>query len=226
MEPTGRLELIRDLLISPQMQVLDELQPENVLAALGVAAFCGLVIFLVYRFFNRGVLYSENFNLLIIMVSVVTAFVIITIGTNLVLTLGMVGALSIVRFRAAVKDPLDVGFIFWAVAAGLTAGARLYLVALIGTAFIAILYIAFTLVRFDKRAFLMIIRYSNTAEVAVLSQLGKMRHKLKNKTVNTEFTEMTVEVKVRKNDTAFMDALKNTPDVDNVVLVEYTGDYA
>lgn len=222
----GRVDLIRELLVSPQILVLEELRPENVIAVLGVAAFCGFIIFLVYRFFNRGVLYSENFNLLIIMVSVVTAFIIITIGTNLVLTLGMVGALSIVRFRAAIKDPLDVGFLFWGVAAGLTAGARLFTVALIGTAFIAVLYITFTLVRFDKRAFLLIVRYGNQAEAAVLANLRKIRHKLKNKTVNADFTEITVEVKVARNNTDILELFKQTEYVDNVVLVEYTGDYA
>ncbi|MCL2388627.1 MAG: DUF4956 domain-containing protein [Defluviitaleaceae bacterium] len=222
----GRFDFLRELLASPQVMVLEELQPSSALAVLSVAAFCGFVIFLVYRFFNRGVLYSENFNLLIIMVSVVTAFIIITIGTNLVLTLGMVGALSIVRFRAAIKDPLDVGFLFWGVAAGLTAGARLYTVALVGTAFIAILYIAFTIVRFDKRNFLLIVRYGNVAEAAVQTRLDEIRHKLKNKTVSGEFTEITVEVKVSKNNTDFLNPLKQTEHVDNVVLVEYTGDYA
>ncbi|MDR0272802.1 MAG: DUF4956 domain-containing protein [Clostridiales bacterium] len=222
----GRFDFLRELIFNPQIKVLAELRPESVVSVLAVAAFCGFIIFLVYRFFNRGVLYSENFNLLIIMVTIVTAFIIITIGTNLVLTLGMVGALSVVRFRAAIKDPLDVGFLFWGVAAGLTAGARLYPVALIGTAFIAVIYIAFTMARFDKRAFLLIIRYGNAAEAAVLSQLGKINHKLKNKTVNNNFTEITVEVKVNKNNTSFIDSLKETENVDNVVLVEYTGDYA
>jgi len=220
------MEQLRDLFINPQVQVLDELSAETVLASLGVAAFCGLIIFLVYRFFNRGVLYSENFNLLILMVAVVTSFIIITIGTNLVLTLGMVGALSIVRFRAAVKDPLDVGFLFWGVAAGLTAGARLYTVALIGTAFLAVLYIAFTLLRFEKRAFLLIVRYANATDAAVATELEKISHKLKNKTINADFTEVTVEVKVRKNDTSFVDAFKKVENVHDVVLVEYTGDYA
>ncbi|MCL2357204.1 MAG: DUF4956 domain-containing protein [Defluviitaleaceae bacterium] len=226
MEITEQADILRYFFGNPQMQLLDELQPTNVLAALSVAALCGFVIFLVYRFFNRGVLYSENFNLLIMLVAVVTSFVIITIGTNLVLTLGMVGALSIVRFRAAVKDPLDVGFLFWSVAAGMTAGARLYTVALIGTAFLAILYIAFTLIRFDKRAFLMIVRYSNAAEAAVSAELGKIRHKLKNKTATGDFTEITVEVKVRRNDTSFVETFRQVKNVDNVVLVEYTGDYA
>ena len=222
----GRLDFLRDLLDNPQVNILDELTHTSILTALGVAAFCGIVIFLVYRFFNRGVLYSENFNLLIVMITVVTSFIIITIGTNLVLTLGMVGALSIVRFRAAVKDPLDVGFLFWGVSAGLTAGARLYSVALIGTAFVAVLYILFTFIRLDKRTFLLIIRYGTPAEEAVLTQLKAIRRKLKNKTLTAGYTELTMEVKVRNNDTAFMETLRTTENVENVTLVEYTGDYA
>jgi hypothetical protein len=221
-----RFDFLRELLAGQQTLMMEELQPQTIITVLGVAAFCGFIIFLVYRFFNRGVLYSENFNLLILMISVITAFIIITIGTNLVLTLGMVGALSIVRFRAAVKDPLDVGFLFWGVAAGLTSGARLYVVALVGTAFIAVLYIAFTMARFDKRSFLLIIRYSDGAEAAVSTQLNTIKHKLKNKTIGTGFTELTVEVKVNKNDTSFLEPLKATENVDNVILVEYTGDYA
>jgi len=225
----GRLGDLDNILADPQLnviQVVGGLRPENVVITLIVATICAIGIFLVYRFFSRSVLYSENFNVLIVMLCVVTSFIIITIGTNIVLTLGMVGALSIVRFRAAVKDPLDVGFLFWGVAAGLTAGAQLYWVALLGTAFVAILYIAFTTIRFDKRAFLLIIRYGNEAETSVAAHLEKIKHKLKNKTVSGDFTEMTVEVKVVKNNTAFLDPLKETDNVDNVVLVEYTGDYA
>ncbi|MCL2249041.1 MAG: DUF4956 domain-containing protein [Oscillospiraceae bacterium] len=223
----GRFEVLLEWLLDPQIIILEDLQPLNVLASLAVAGFCGLVIFLVYRFFHKGVMYSESFNLLIIMVCVITSFIIITIGTNLVLTLGMVGALSVVRFRAAVKDPLDVGFLFWGVGAGLTAGARLYLVALIGTAFIAIMYILFIALGSDKRAFLLIIRYNDDegVEEDVSAKLGKISHKLKNKTIGMGFTEMTVEVKVRKGDTSFLKPLKETNGVDNVVLVEYTGDY-
>jgi hypothetical protein len=223
----NRFELVWDLLMNPQMMQLEELTAEQVLATLGVAAVCGLVIFLVYRFFHRGVVYSENFNLLIVMTSVITAFIIITIGTNLVLTLGMVGALSIVRFRAAVKDPLDVGFLFWGVAAGLTAGARLYTVALIGTAFLAILYIAFTFMRTGKRAFLLIVRYNPAAEAAITAALesAALRPKMKNKTLSSGYSEITCEVKLRRGRTDFLEKLKAVDGAENVTLVEYTGDF-
>ena len=222
----GYLETLQELLFNPQLYSLDGLQPTNIITSLSVAALCGMVIFLVYRFFHRGVLYSAAFNILNVMICVTTAFIIITIGTNLVLTLGMVGALSVVRFRAAVKDPLDVGFLFWGVAAGLTAGASLHMPALIGTAFIAVIYIVLTYARLDKRAFLLITRYEAVAEDAVAAFLKKTRHKLKNKTMEGSFTELTVEVKVRKNDVSFAEPLRGTEGVVSAVLVEYTGDYA
>ena len=214
---------LQDLLLNTTQ--VESLTPGNVLMSIVIAALCGLAIFLVYRYFNKGVVYNANFNLLIVMVCVVTAFIIITIGANLVLTLGMVGALSIVRFRAAVKDPLDVGFLFWGVAAGLTAGARLYLVAILGTVCIALLYIALTFLRLDKRNFLLIVRCEPAAEATVLGALSTLRYKLKNKTIAGGGVELTLEVKVLKNNTSFVDPLQSLPGVNSAVLVEYAGDY-
>ena len=88
------------------------------------------------------------------------------------------------------------------------------------------IYIVFVFIRFDKRAFLLIVRYGDDAEEGIMSQLSKIRCKLKNKTLGTDFTEITVELKVHRNDTSFLAPLKNTPNVENVVLVEYSGDYS
>ncbi|MDR2743752.1 MAG: DUF4956 domain-containing protein, partial [Desulfovibrio sp.] len=151
---------------------------------MAVALGCGLAIYLLYRFFYRGVVYSDNFGVLIVIVSGITAFIIVTIGTNLVLSLGMVGALSIVRFRAPIKEPLDVGFLYWSIAAGLTAGAKLYLVAVVGTVSIGLIYIAMTFVRKEKRTFLMILRYAPEADEAVSKLLKPVWHKLKNKNIS------------------------------------------
>jgi hypothetical protein len=217
-------ELFGDHFANPQQ--LESLSGTQVLMALSVAVACGLVIFLVYRYFNKGVVYSVNFNILIMMVCVVTALIIITIGSNLVLTLGMVGALSIVRFRAAIKDPLDVGFLFWAVSAGLTAGARLYPVALLGTAFIAVLFIALTMLRIEKRVYLVIIRSSPEADGAVEALLRPLKAVIKNKTLSKGYSEVTAEVRVIGGDTSFLEPMRQTAGVEGVTLVEYTGDYA
>jgi len=216
-------ELLGDFFASPQH--LESLTGTQVLLNLTVAFVCGIIIFLVYRYFNKSVVYSVRFNMLIVMVCVVTSLIIITIGSNLVLTLGMVGALSIVRFRAAVKDPLDVGFLFWGVAAGLTSGAQLYAVALLGTGFIAIVYMIMTIIRIEKRTYLLIIRYDPEAETAVNALLKPLKANIKNKTLSKDSSEVTAEVRVRGGDTSFLEPIRQTDGVEGVTLVEYTGDY-
>lgn len=217
------LRELAELLSSPQH--LESLTGTQVLLNLTVAFVCGVVIFLVYRYFNKSVVYSVRFNMLIVMVCVITSLIIITIGSNLVLTLGMVGALSIVRFRAAVKDPLDVGFLFWGVAAGLTAGAQLYTVALIGTGFIAVVYMFLTYMRLEKRTYLLIVRYNSEAEDSVSKLLAPLKANIKNKTLSEAYSEITAEVRVLRNDTSFLEPIRQTSGVEGVTLVEYTGDY-
>ena len=216
-------ELLGDLFVNPQQ--LESLTGTKVLINLTVAFICAAVIFVIYRYFNKSVVYSVRFNMLIVMVTVITSLIIITIGSNLVLTLGMVGALSIVRFRAAVKDPLDVGFLFWGVAAGLTAGAQLYTVALLGTGFIALVYILLTILRIEKRTYLVIIRYAPDAEEAVAKQLEPLKANIKNKTLTGDSSEVTAEVRVIKGDTSFLGTIQQTDGVEAATLVEYTGDY-
>lgn len=204
---------------------LANLSVTTILFTLLTAAVCGVVIYLVYRFFNRSVIYNENFNILIILTTVVTSFIIMTISANVVLSLGMVGALSIVRFRAAVKDPLDIGFLFWGIAAGITAGAQLYWVALIGTAIIAVIYILITIFRKEKKSYLLIVRYAATAEMNVNGVLNGVKYRLKNKTQTGSDVELTVEVKVRRNDTAYLSRFNAIEGVESVTLLEYSGEY-
>lgn len=196
-----------------------------ILLAMVSAAVCGFVIYLVYRFFYRGIVYSDNFNILLILISTITAFLIMTISANLVLSLGMVGALSIVRFRSAIKDPLDIGFLFWSIAAGITSGAGLYFVALIGTGFIAVLYILLTIFRKERKNYLLIIRYNEAAEMNVNAMLGSMKYKLKNKTATNDSVELTIEIKIKRNDTSALSRFKAIEGVANVTLLEYSGEY-
>ncbi len=197
----------------------------RILLAMLTATVCGLIIYWVYRLFYRGVVYSDNFNILVLLITVVTAFIIMTISANLVLSLGMVGALSIIRFRSAIKDPLDIGFLFWGVAAGITAGAGLYFVALIGTVFVAILYIVLTLIKKPRRSYLLVVRYGIAAEDNVKALLGAIRYKLKNKTQVNDKVEVTIEVKIANNDTSQLSRFKAIDGVDSVTLLEYSGEY-
>lgn len=191
-----------------------------------LAAFlCGMIVYTVYRMFYKGVIYNNNFNILLVLTSTVTCFMVIVISSNVVLSLGMVGALSIVRYRTAVKDPLDVGFLFWTVAVGVTCGAGLYLISIMGTVFIALVYIMLVKVRSRKHQYLLIVKYQNEAAEAVRRQMLPLKKVLKNKTATQDQTELTYEVQVSADNTAFVTALSQVEGVTNAVLVEFTGDY-
>ena len=201
------------------------LTPAGIIAAMLSSLVCGIIIYLVYRFCYRGIVYSDNFNILLIMITTITGFIIMTISSNVVLSLGMVGALSIVRFRTAIKDPLDIGFLFWAIASGITAGAGLYFVAVLGTVIIAVIYIVFSLLKKQKKNYLLIIHYDESAESNVNAVLGGMKYRLKNKTQSGSDTELTVEVKIKNNDTASLSRFKGIENVSSVTLLEYSGEY-
>lgn len=207
-----------------QLGLVEHLTVEYILVSLCCAALCALVIYFVYKAFYRGAVYSESFAVLIVMTTVVTAFVVITIGSNLVLSLGMVGALSIVRFRSAVKDPLDIGFLFWGIAAGITSGAGLYPFALIATAAISVVYILFVVLGKGKTTYVLVVKYSDDAAEAVAKELGQVKHKLRGKAKYKGETELTADVKVKKGKTEFVDKIAAIEGVSSAVLVEYTGE--
>lgn len=189
------------------------------------AFLCGMIVYAVYRSFYKGVIYNNNFNILLVMTSMVTYFMVIVISSNVVLSLGMVGALSIVRYRTAVKDPLDVGFLFWTVAVGVTCGAGLYLISVLGTLFIAAIYILLVKIRNKKHQYLLIVKYNDAASEAVRRELEPLKKILKNKTAMKGLTELTYEVRLSAEDTSFVTRISDTDGVTSAVLVEFTGDY-
>ena len=202
-----------------QLGLVEHLTVAYILVSLICAALCGLIIYLVYKIFYRGAVYSENFAVLIVLTTVVTAFIVITIGSNLVLSLGMVGALSIVRFRSAVKDPLDVGFLFWGIAVGITSGAGLYPFALIATAAIAIVYILFTVLGRGRRTFAVVVRYEEELNKVLSEVHPKIRGRARYKDEN----ELTADVKI-KRDSDLVKKLNAVEGVISAVMVEYTGE--
>lgn len=191
-----------------------------------LAAFlCGMIVYTVYRRFYKGVVYNNNFNILLVMTSLVTCFVVNVISSNVVLSLGMVGALSIVRYRAAIKDPLDVGFLFWTVAIGVTCGAGLYLISIMATLFIALIYVLLVKVRNLKRRYLLIVKYHNDAAEGVREGVSILNKVLKNKTTVKDYTELTYEISLFGEDTDFVTSLSEIEGVSSAVLVEFSGDY-
>ena len=207
-----------------QLGLVEHLTVAYILVSLCCAALCGLIIYFVYKIFYRGAVYSENFALLIVMTTVVTAFIVITIGSNLVLSLGMVGALSIVRFRSAVKDPLDVGFLFWGIAVGITSGAGLYPFALIATAAISVVYILFTVIGKGKRTFVVVVKYEDAAEEELNKVLGEVKGKLRGKAKYKGENELTADIKFSKKNADVLTKFTAIEGVTSAVMVEYVGE--
>ena len=189
------------------------------------AFLCGMIIYMVYRYFYKGVIYNNNFNILLVLTSMITCFMVMVISSNVVLSLGMVGALSIVRFRTAVKDPLDVGFLFWTVAVGITCGAGLYIISLAATLMISVVYILLIKVRNRKRVYLLIVKYRDDAQESVTRVIRSLRKVLKNRTSTSGYTEMTYEIRMSKNNTSFVKSLSELEGVEYASVVEFTGDY-
>ena len=189
------------------------------------AFLCGMIIYMVYRYFYKGVIYNNNFNILLVLTSMITCFMVMVISSNVVLSLGMVGALSIVRFRTAVKDPLDVGFLFWTVAVGITCGAGLYIISLAATLMISVVYVLLIKVRNRKRVYLLIVKYRDDAQESVTRVIRSLRKVLKNRTSTSGYTEMTYEIRMSKNNTSFVKSLSELEGVEYASVVEFTGDY-
>ncbi|MBP3912051.1 MAG: DUF4956 domain-containing protein [Niameybacter sp.] len=202
------------------------LTTESFLLSMLAAFICGMIVYYIYRQFFKGVIYNNNFNILLVMTSLVTCFMVLVISSNVVLSLGMVGALSIVRYRTAIKDPLDVGFLFWTVAVGVTCGAGLYLISIMGTVFIAAIYVLLVQIRNRKRVYLLIIKLQNDVMGMVNSELKGIKKVLKNRTTTKGYTELTYEVRLVGENTTFVSHLSELEGVENVVVVEFTGDYA
>ena len=205
-----------------QMGLIENLSLPYICMVLGTALACGLLIYLVYKLFYRGAVYSENFGLLLIMTTLTVAFIIMTISSNIVLSLGIVGALSIVRFRTAVKDPLDVGFMFLCIAAGLTAGAGLFLIAGIGTVAICLVFMIFFYVEKGKTSYLLVIHYENKAEEAVKELVQSTKHKIK--TIAKRDGEVEATYMITGKDADVLDELLSVEGVKDAVLMAYTGE--
>ena len=202
-----------------------DLSITSILMSLISAFLCSMIVYYVYRKYYRGIVYSSSFNILLVLVSIVTAFIVMTISSNILLSLGMVGALSIVRFRTAVKDPLDVGFLFFAISVGITSGAGLYILSFIATIFISLIYILLVQVKTFTKVYLLIVKFENSANEEVQKILKTLKGELKNKTTIKDTIELTLELRLKGDNTAYMTQLSALPGVKSAVLVEYTGDF-
>ena len=217
-----------DIVKSSFLESVTEFSVVDTLIGLAFALVIGLYIFMVYKKTLTGVLYSESFALTLVGLSCVTALVIMAVTSNVVLSLGMVGALSIVRFRAAIKEPIEIVFLFWAIAAGIVVGAGMIPLAVIGSAIIGLILIFFAGRKTHDRPYILVLNCTNEAAEAAARDLVKAsssRFVIKSKVVNAAGIELTAEVRVREAETAFVNRVNDLPDVTNASLVSYNGDY-
>lgn len=204
----------------------NEITVSGLLLTLFASFLVALFIFLIYKKCYRGVIYSHSFNVSIMLMTMITSMIIITISSNIILSLGMVGALSIVRFRTAIKDPVDLVFLFWAVAAGIAVGARIFLIAAVGSLVIGFTLLIFMRLKDSSRTYLLVINYNDEVTGDVRAIINKLNYVLRTKTAQKGKTELTIELKVKNDNTSFVNALSDIEGVQNVVLVSYSGDFA
>lgn len=204
---------------------LGSINYSDILISLSVTFFLGLFIFYIYRKSYSGIIYNYSYNVSLVLMALITSMIILTISSNLVLSLGMVGALSIVRFRTALKEPLDIVFMFWAIAIGITTGAKLYLVAIISSLFIGIITILLMRFKNSNNIFLLIIQYEESAKDSLLRRLGNLDYKIKSKSVSRGVIELTLELKLIGSNLLFLEELADISGVINTSLVSYNGNF-
>ncbi|MCR5372159.1 MAG: DUF4956 domain-containing protein [Solobacterium sp.] len=193
-----------------------------------MAFILGAFIARVYRKTYQGVMYSAGFGITLMALTMISALVILAVTSNVVLSLGMVGALSIVRFRTAIKDPLDIAYLFWSIAAGIVLAAGLVPLAVLGSLFIGGILVLCTSKPSMIKPYIAVIVCDPSAEgsVAETLQEGTERLSLKSKSVRKDILELTYELRLKAQDTAFITALADTAGVESAVLVTYNGEYA
>ena len=201
----------------------------DMVIALALAFAIGLFIFLVYKKTFRGVMYSENFGVSLLAMTLITTLIILAVTSNVVLSLGMVGALSIVRFRSAVKEPIDIAFLFWSISVGIILGAGLIPLAIFGSVFIGIILLVFINKKSSDNPYILIVNCSDdNSENLAMNHINKSvkKHVIKSKTVSaSNGIEITVEIRLKEMSTKFVNEINNLEGVNNVVLVSYNGDY-
>lgn len=201
----------------------------DMILALVLAFGLGMFIFLVYKKTCQSVMYSSSFGVTLIALTMITALVILAVTSNVVLSLGMVGALSIVRFRTAIKEPLDIAYLFWAIAVGIVLAAGMIPLAVIGSVVIGLVLLVFVNQKSHCNPYIAVIQCdSHDSEKAAKEYLDEMTERcvVKSKSARRGSLELTVEVRLKSDNTDFINVLAEMPGVASAVLVSYNGEYA
>ena len=217
-----------DIFKSSFLQNVSAIEPLDMVIALALSFCVGLFIFYVYKKTYQGVMFSSSFGVTLIALTMITTLVILAVTSNVVLSLGMVGALSIVRFRTAIKEPLDIAFLFWSIAVGIVLAAGLIPLAVFGSVVIGIILLLFVNRKSTSNPYIVVLHCdgaeSEKAASACLEKHTK-RCVVKSKTVQKGLIELNCEIRLLDDNTDFINTLADLNGVQSAVLVSYNGDY-
>lgn len=217
-----------DIFKSSFVEKVTDFSAFDMVIALGLAFILGLFIFFVYKKTFNGVMYSASFGVSLMAMTLITTLIILAVTSNVVLSLGMVGALSIVRFRTAIKEPLDIAFLFWSISVGIVTGAGLIPLAVFGSLFIGIVMVVFVNKKSTDTPYILVVSCQNEeTEKVVTTGISKnvRKHMIKSKTVSQSGIELTVEVRLKDMTTQFVNEIAAINGVTNAILVSYNGEY-
>ncbi|MBC3795612.1 DUF4956 domain-containing protein [Acetobacterium tundrae] len=219
---------ISDLLKSNFLENVTSVSVIDMVIAMVLAFGIGVFIYLVYKKTYKGVMYSSGFGITLIALTMIATFVILAVTSNVVLSLGMVGALSIVRFRTAIKEPLDIAFLFWSIASGIVIAAGMIPLAVFGSVMIGLILLIFVNKKPTDMPYIIVVNCNNReAEAKVKSFIDANVTKsiIKNKTVSKEGIELNIEVRLKDDNTDFINNVVDLEDVNHAVLVSYNGEF-
>lgn len=217
-----------DIFKSSFLEKVSAVSVLDMLLTLALSFGVGLFIFLVYKKTYRGVMYSAGFGVTLVALTMITASVILAVTSNVVLSLGMVGALSIVRFRTAIKEPLDLAFLFWSIAAGIILAAGLIPLAVISSVVTGIILLVFVNQKSRTQPYIAVVScdgHDTEIKVHAFLEQAVTRCTVKSKSAQKDALEIQYEVRLKEEDTDFINLLSELPGVRSAVLVSYNGDY-
>jgi len=206
---------------------IERFSPIEIIINLTISFILGLFIFYVYKKTFQGVLYQRSFNVSLIAITMVITLVIMTISGNLVLSLGMVGALSIVRFRTPIKDPVDLVFIFWAITIGIANGVAYFSISIIGSIMMTIVLLFMTRKPEQEQPYLLVLHIpisNDSNEIIKITKEAVDRFMLKSKTITPQYEEITAEIRLSSDNTSFLNELQNSGKVEKATIITYSGD--
>lgn len=218
----------QDVFQSGFLENVGSISPLDMIVALALSFCLGLFIFLVYKKTFNGVMYSSSFGVTLIALTMITTVVIMAVTSNVVLSLGMVGALSIVRFRTAIKEPLDIAFLFWSIAVGIVLAAGMILLAVLGSVIIGVVLLVFVNRKPHVRPYILVLECDgqdseNNAKNFLVPYVT--RCVVKSKTARAGSVELNLEVRLKDDNTDFVTTLSQLSGVRSAVLVSYNGEY-